>query len=418
MRVNRRAFVAMAAQFAVAAVATACGGETPAQPTVGRTAVPAGTTQPAAAATTAPMAATTTAPTVAATAAPATVASTAAATAALPATGGAIAPTIASTTAPTVAPTRAASNVTLTMYNAQHESLVKVMVEGFTKETGIKVALRNGKDFDLANQIVQEGAASPADVFITENSPAMQLVASKGLFAPVDKATLAQIPARFSPTTGEWVGVASRVTTLVYNPQKLPAAMLPASITDVATPAWKDRVGIAPSGADFQAIASAVLAIKGADAAGAWLRGLKANAKVYSGNGAILRAVNAGEIPAGIIYHYYWYGDRAESGTNSRNTELHFFPNKDPGGFVSVSGLGTLKSSKNAAEAQTLLRYMTGSGGQQLLADSTALEYSLNEAVKPNPKLKPLSELSIPDVDLATLNGPQIIALMQQAGLL
>jgi iron(III) transport system substrate-binding protein len=38
--------------------------------------------------------------------------------------------------------------------------------------------------------------------------------------------------------------------------------------------------------------------------------------------------------------------------------------------------------------------------------------------VKPNPKLKPLSELSIPDVDIATLNGPQVITLMQQAGLL
>ena len=397
MRFDRRAFVALAAQFAVAAVATACGGETTTQPTVGRTAVPVSTSLPTAAA--APMAPTTgaTAPTIGATAATTAVVPTAAAT---------------------IAATRAASNVMLTVYNAQHENLVKVMTEGFTKETGIKVALRNGKDFDLANQLVQEGAGSPADVFITENSPAMQLVASKGLFAAVDKATLAQIPARFSPSTGEWVGVASRVTVLVYNPQKLPANMLPASIMEVATAAWKDRVGVAPSGADFQAIASAVLAIKGADAAGAWLRGLKANARVYSGNGAILRAVNAGEIPAGIIYHYYWYGDRAESGTNSRNTELHFFPNKDPGGFTSVSGLGMLKSSKNAPEAQTLLRYMTGTGGQQILADSTALEYSLNESVKPNPKLKPLSELSIPDVDIATLNGPQIIALMQEAGLL
>ncbi len=417
MRLDRRAFVALAAQFAVAAVATACG-ETPAQPTVGRTVVPAGTTPPAAGAATSATTAPTVVAAVATTTAPATVAPTAAATAVLPTVAPTVAASVAPTMAPAITPARAASNVTLTMYNAQHENLVKAMVEGFTKETGIKVALRNGKDFDLANQIVQEGAASPADVFITENSPATQLVASKGLFAPVDKAVLAQIPARFSPTTGEWVGVASRVTVLVYNPQKLPANMLPLSIMDIATPAWKDRVGIAPSGADFQAIASAVLAIKGNEAAGGWLRGLKANAKVYSGNGAILRAVNAGEIPAGIIYHYYWYGDRAESGMNSRNTELYFFPNKDPGGFVSVSGLGTLKSSKNAPEAQSLLRYMTGAGGQQILADSTALEYSLNESVKPNPKLKPLSELSIPDVDIATLNGPQVIGLMQQAGLL
>ena len=64
----------------------------------------------------------------------------------------------------------------LTIYNAQHEDLVKTMVEGFTKETGIKVTLRNGGDFELGNQIVEEGSASPADVFLTENSPAMTLV--------------------------------------------------------------------------------------------------------------------------------------------------------------------------------------------------------------------------------------------------
>src|SRR3954453_18074640 len=74
----------------------------------------------------------------------------------------------------------------LTLYNAQHEDLMKLMVDGFTQQTGIKVTMRSGDDFELANQIVQEADASPADVFVTENSPAMTLVDSKKLFAPVD----------------------------------------------------------------------------------------------------------------------------------------------------------------------------------------------------------------------------------------
>jgi iron(III) transport system substrate-binding protein len=64
----------------------------------------------------------------------------------------------------------------IVVYNAQHESLTKSWVEGFTKETGIKVTVRNGSDSEMGNQIVQEGASSPADVFLTENSPAMVLV--------------------------------------------------------------------------------------------------------------------------------------------------------------------------------------------------------------------------------------------------
>ena len=117
---------------------------------------------------------------------------------------------------------------TLTIYNAQHEELLVEIVPGFTKETGIKVRLRNGDDFELANQLVAEGSASPADVFLTENSPAMQLVDSEGLFAKVDADTLAQVPAQYSPSDGDWMGFAARSTVLVYNTDQLSDDELPA----------------------------------------------------------------------------------------------------------------------------------------------------------------------------------------------
>jgi iron(III) transport system substrate-binding protein len=340
----------------------------------------------------------------------ATVASAALACAAPPPTG---AP--AASQSPAASP---AANVRLTFYNAQHEDLVQAMIAGFTAETGIPVDIRSGKDFELANQIVQEGAQSPADVFITENSPAMQIVDAKGLFASIDKTTLSQVPARFSPSTGNWMGVAARSTVMVYNTSLLPASSLPASIMDLSAPEWRGKVGIAPAGADFQAIVSAVLAVKGPAAAQEWLKGLKANANVYSGNGAILRAVNNGEIPAGVIYHYYWYKDQAESGANSSNTELYIFPNQDAGAFISISGIGVLKSSKHPREAQMLVAYMTGPAGQKILADSTALEYTLNSEVPSNARLKPLNSINAPEVDIAKLNGPEVIDLMQEAGLL
>ncbi|MCW2901682.1 MAG: extracellular solute-binding protein family 1 [Streptosporangiaceae bacterium] len=307
---------------------------------------------------------------------------------------------------------------TLTLYNAQHEDLMKLMVDGFTKETGIKVRMRSGEDPEMANQIVQEGPASPADVFVTENSPAMTLVDGKNLFTKVSAGTIAQVPAAYRPADSDWVGFAARSTVLAYNSKQLTAPGLPASIMDLAAPQWKGEVGVAAAGADFQAIVSAVLALKGEAATAGWLKGLKANAKVYDGNSAVMKAVNAGEIQTGLVYHYYWYQDRAESGANSKNVELHFFGHKDPGAFVGVSGAGVLKSSKHQAEAQQLVQYLTGQNGQQILARSSALEYSVSAQVPTNPKLKPLSQLGAPDVDIAGLNGPKVVALMQQAGLL
>jgi iron(III) transport system substrate-binding protein len=325
---------------------------------------------------------------------------------------------ISSAPSPIVAAAPAAQQVTLTLYNAQHVSLAEAWVKAFTRETGINVAIRSASDLALANVILQEGMSSPADVFITENSPAMSMVSSNGLFAPVDPVTLARVPAERSSASGDWVGIAARTTVFVYNPSLLPTSSLPASMMDLANPEWQDRIGIPPNGADFQAIVSAVLELKGPEATLAWLQGLKANARIYTGNPSVMRAANNGEIQGGIIYHYYWYGDRAESGANSQNVELHYWMGQDPGGFVSVSGGGVLAGSKYPAEAQQLLAFMVSEQGQQLIAESRALEYAVAIGAPSHPSLKPLSELDPPTVNLSTLNAPLVIQLMQQAGLL
>jgi iron(III) transport system substrate-binding protein len=306
----------------------------------------------------------------------------------------------------------------ITLYNAQHEDLMALMVDAFTKQTGIRVKVRNGEDLEMANQLVQEGKASPADVFVTENSPGMTLVDSRGGFATLDASTLAQVPRRYAPANRHWVGFAARATVLAYNKGKLATAQLPASIMDLAGPQWKGRVGYSPTGADFQAIVSAVVALEGEAAGRSWLDALKRNAVAYKGNSRVMKAVNDGDIDAGVIYHYYWYQDQAESGANSDNVKLHFFGHQDPGAFTSVSGAGVLASSKHATEAQRLVAFLTGKEGQQVLADSAALEYTVGSGVPANKALKPLAELDAPVVDLTRLNSRTVVTMMQDAGIL
>src|SRR6476659_1781840 len=95
----------------------------------------------------------------------------------------------------------------LLIYNAQHESLTKEWIDAFTKETGIKVTYRQGGDTELGNQLVAEGDKSPADAFLTENSPPMAAVEKAGLFADLDQGTISQVPPQFRPATGKWTGV-------------------------------------------------------------------------------------------------------------------------------------------------------------------------------------------------------------------
>ena len=249
-----------------------------------------------------------------------------------------------------------ASNDELLIYNAQHESLTKEWIDAFTKETGIKVTYRQGGDTELGNQLIAEGDASPADVFLTENSPAMAAVEHAGLFADLDAETINQVPSQYRPASGKWTGVAARTTVFVYNKAKLQPDQLPKSMLDLEQPAWKGRWGGAPAKADFQAIVSALLQLKGEQATAQWLAGMKTNAVVYNDNIATMKAVNAGEVDGGIIYHYYWFRDQAKTKADSGNTELHYFKNQDPGAFVSLSGGGVLKSSKKTQQAQQFLQ--------------------------------------------------------------
>ncbi len=306
----------------------------------------------------------------------------------------------------------------LTVYNAQHEELTQSWVDAFTKETGVKVTLRNGSDTELSNQIVAEGKASPADVFLTENSPAMAQVENAGLFANIDQATLGQVPAQFRPSTGKWTGIAARSTVLVYDKRKLTQDQLPASMLDLAKPEWKGRWAASPTGADFQAVVAALIDLKGEAAADAWLTAMKENAKPYKGNSTAMKAVNAGEVETALIYHYYYYGDQAGTGENSANVGTHYFKNEDPGAFLSVSGGGVLSSSKNPAAAQALLTFITGKAGQEVLQTGDSFEYPIASDVAANAALVPIKDLQAPTVDPAKLNSTLVTDLMTKAGLL
>jgi len=306
----------------------------------------------------------------------------------------------------------------IVVYNAQHEQLLEEIAPIFEDETGIEVELRNGKDLELAAQLVAEGDASKADVFLTENSPAMSAVEREGLFAPLDEAAAAPIPEQYRPESGLWTGFVARSTVLVYNTDLVQEEDLPASILDLADPAYAGKVSFSPTGADFQAIVAAVLDLEGEDATRTWLEGLEANGTTYDGNNVVLEAVNSGEVEMGVIYHYYWYRDQKEAGENSDNSALHFFGGQDPGAFLSISGAGVLANAQNPEGAQQFVEFLTSEEGQQALADSYALEYPLNPAVSLEPPVKPLAELDPPAVGISDLDSETVIDLMTETGFL
>jgi iron(III) transport system substrate-binding protein len=307
----------------------------------------------------------------------------------------------------------------ITIYSGQHEQTATLLAHGFTAKTGIKVNLRSGDEAELANQILREGSASPADIFFTENSPALTVLDKKGLLAPVAASTLADVPARYSPTTGDWVGVSARASVLVYNTKQITEAQLPPAIEDLASPAWKGKIGFAPTETDFQPLITALVKLRGEAAAVTWLEGLKRNGKIYDDNETLVAAVNRGDVATGLINHYYWYRLRDEVGASKVTSALHYFAPGDPGALVDVSGAGALKSSGNPAAAQQFLAYLVGPAGQHVIATSESYEYPLGSGVVTAKPLRPFADIHPPNVTITDLgDGHQSLLLLQQVGLL
>ncbi len=309
---------------------------------------------------------------------------------------------------------------TIILYSAQHEQMVDQVIKMFTDRTGIAVRVHSGEAPEIANQIAQEGARSPADVYFTENSPELVLLNEKGLLAPVAASTLAAVPAKYSAADGHWVGVFARVNVLAYNPTLIKDSQLPQSLMDLAKPAWRGKVAIAPSDADFLPLIGAVVALHGQAAALDWLKGLHQNAKVFDDDEGVVAAVDRGSIATGLINSYYWARLFTEQGAAKTRSKIYYFPADDVGGLVNVSGAAVLKSSKHQEAAQKFLAFLVSNSVQTKIAEGNVdYEYPLASGVPSNKLLKPFSELHPPAVSISQLGDDQQAAtLLRQAGLL
>jgi iron(III) transport system substrate-binding protein len=308
---------------------------------------------------------------------------------------------------------------TITLYSGQHEQTTAKLVAAFERQSGIKVLVRSADEATLGNQIAQEGASSPADVFYAENTPVLESLSARGLLAQVKPSTLAQVPRRYDSAGGRWVGVSARESVLVYDSAKLSAAEVPSSILALGQPRFAGKVGFAPSETDFQPLVSAIIKLDGAPAAERWLRALSANARTFPDNETVVAQVNNGESELGPINHYYWYRLRAELGAGGTHSALHYFAPADPGSLLDVSGAAVLRSSAHQADAQAFLAFLVSRAGQEVIARSDSFEYPLRPGVQAAKGLPPLAGLRSNSLTPAELgDGRAALAMEQKLGLL
>jgi iron(III) transport system substrate-binding protein len=325
---------------------------------------------------------------------------------------------VAATALTAGAATAPAQTTTLTIYSGREETLVKPILDRFTKETGIALKVRFASSASLATALVEEGNSSPADVFWATEPGTLGLVAARGLLARLPQATTGKVPQRFSTRSRRWVGTSARSRVLVYNTQALTPAQLPTSVWQLTNARWKGKIGLAPTNGSFQAFLGAMIHLHGESRARAWLESLKANdVKFFPNNTTTVQAVGRGDVQVGLVNHYYLYNVLASTpGLPIRN---HWFRNGDPGALVLAAGVGIVSASSKTGAAQRFVDFLLSKWAQRFIARGPgAAEYPVVKGVPRRPGLPALADVKGPTYPLGRLAAdlPAAVRLLIEVG--
>ena len=301
----------------------------------------------------------------------------------------------------------------ITVYSGRSETLVAPLFEKFTEETGIGIEVRYGDSADLAAQIIEEGENRQADVFFSQDAGALGALENENILSELPSDITSLVADIYKSETNKWVGVSGRARVFNYNPKRV--TEVPKSVLDLMDPSWKGRIGIAPTNASFQAFVTALRVLEGDDVARDFLLAMKENAEIYESNDVILSAVEAGQIDAGLINHYYWYAKAKEIGTENMISKIAWFEAGDVGNLVNVAGVGALNTSDATL---TFIKWLLSKDTQQFFVDTT-FEYPLVEGVMPALDLPALADIEKPEINLTSLSSLQrTLELLSDVGLL
>lgn len=306
---------------------------------------------------------------------------------------------------------------TLVVYSGRTENLISPLLDDFEDETGVEVDVRYDDSANLALLIDEEGDRSPADVLISQSPGAVGYLDTAGRLGELPGAVIDAVPEGDAAENGTWVGLSGRVRTLVYNTEMVDEPDLPASVLELTAPEYAGDVAVAPTNGSFQDFVTVLRHELGDDETLAWLEGMAANrSPTFDNNTAIVEAVGRGEVPMGLVNHYYAL--RATDADPSLTIENHFFPAGDLGSTLLVTAASIVEGSDMPDEAEQLVEFLLSPEAQRYFSDET-FEYPLASGAEPHEVLPPFDQITTTRVDLDELGGGlgRTVQLIDASGL-
>ena len=279
------------------------------------------------------------------------------------------------------------------VFNARHYKADAELYSKFTNKTGIKVNLINGKSGALEKRMIEEGADSSADLYITADAGRCGAFKAKGMTQGglTSAAIKAAVPSNFR--TSHWTGIAKRARIVYYSPERVTGAELSGlTYESLADPKWKGRLVIRKSSNIYnKSLVASLIANNGKKATAEWAKGVVANmARDSKGNDrAQIMAVAAGEADIAVANTYYLAlmlsGKKGAEQQEAAKKVKAFFPNQnDRGTHMNISCAALVKGAPNKANAIKLVEFLLTPESQEHFTNNT-FEFPMIDGVSPNP---------------------------------
>lgn len=337
---------------------------------------------------------------------------------------GGLAATFVATLLATTGAAMGAGAAEVNIYSSRHYDVDKALYDTFTKQTGIKVNVIEGKEDELIERMKTEGANSPADVLITVDAGRLWRAQDAGLLQPTRSKTLeSAVPAHLREPEGHWFGISKRARILVYNKATVKPEDLP-TYESLADPKWKGRVLVRSSTSVYnQSLVGSLLAANGEKATEEWAKGIVANMarKPQGGDTDQIKGVAAGEGDVAVSNTYYFA--RLASSTKPEDKAIAeklgvVFPNQNNRGtHVNVSGAGVVKNAPNKDSAVKFLEYLVSPDAQRMFTEKN-FEYPIVAGAEMAPVLVSWGTFKEDQLNAAVYgkNNGEALKVMDRAG--
>ncbi len=286
----------------------------------------------------------------------------------------------------------------ITLYTSQPEEDAQKLIDGFNQKCpDVKVdVFRSGTEEVVSKVLAEKQAdAVQADVLLVADSVTFESLKEQDLLEAYESPELEGIPEEYVDPDHMYTGTKVITTGIVYNTDLVEEADAPTKFADLTGDAFKDSM-IMPSPLYSGAAAYNVGVMSRNEELGwEFFQGLKDNGMaVDKGNGAVQKAVAAGEKSCGLLVDYM--------AVRSKNEGVPVeFVYPEEGSPAITEPIGVMKASDNKAAAEAFVDYVLSEEGQKLAA---SLGYTpIKEGVAAPEGLRSIDEIQNMSGDMQEL---------------